>query len=200
MASPRRGAAALWPLSWWGQVPQRPSRLPTAGCPGIIPFAVVAAPLHTPMGYWRRHKRQRKREEAGSEQWGGAQPNPRLEASARNKNTVCYTPNTLLNTGPVGSGPSSLRFAGGEGAQRQEWQAYLWNSAEGQHPKDPGRAFSGAQVASPLPAEETQAAGKRGERRGTSTTTHRERRSWADQSDKQKGSVKRATARWSQPA
>ena len=44
----------------------------------------------------------------------------------------------------------------------EEWQ-YLWNSAEGQHPKD--RAFSGAHVASPLPAEETQSAGKRVERK-----------------------------------
>ena len=84
------------------------------------------------------------------------------------------------------------------GSAAEEWPAYLWNSAEGPHPKD--GAFSGAHVALPLPAEETQAAGKRGKRRGTSTTTHRERRSWTDRNDNQKGSVKRATAGWSQPA
>ena len=52
VASPRRGAAALWPLFGWGQVPQGPSLLPTAGCPGIIPLAVVAAPLHTHWGHY----------------------------------------------------------------------------------------------------------------------------------------------------
>ena len=47
-----RGAAARWPLSGWGQVPQGTSRLPTAGCPGIFPVAVVAAQLHTPWGHY----------------------------------------------------------------------------------------------------------------------------------------------------
>ena len=46
VAIPRRGAAALWPISgWgvWGQDPQGPTRLSTAGRPWyiMIPFAAV---------------------------------------------------------------------------------------------------------------------------------------------------------------
>ena len=49
----------------------------------------------------------------------------------------------------LASRATTLRFAGG--AQRRSGN--LWNSAEGPHRKD--RAFSGAHVALPLPAEET---------------------------------------------
>ena len=86
---------------------------------------------------------------------------------------------------------STLRFAGGEGAQRRSGQRIFGTLPKGSTPKD--RAFSGAQVLPPPPLVHQQrkhkrrvSGGSEWERRGTSTTTHRERRSWPDRSDKQK--------------
>ena len=71
--------------------------------------------------YWRGHKRQRQAGEgaAVSEQWGGAQPSRRLEASARNKKK--YTEITP-STGPVGSRPSCRLCLTSQEKKKQAWK------------------------------------------------------------------------------
>ena len=104
---------------------------------------------------------------------------------------------TLFHTG-------SLRFAGGEGAQRRSGQRIFGTRPKSRTPKD--RAFSGAHMLPLPPAEETQAAqaaGKRRERVGAERYKH-DHAPGAEElvgpkCYAERGSVKRAAARRSQP-
>ena len=73
------------PVGPWGTCPP-----PGKGCCGTAAWARHPLAASTRLRYWRKHKRQRRAggDAAGSEQGGGAQPKLRLEARARNKNTV----------------------------------------------------------------------------------------------------------------